>query len=348
MSSSWCRMGAMHTTLETHRLGRGPFLVELEQRLEESRVAGRLVLLGGEAGVGKTALLRRFCLLHRETARAFWGACDPLFTPRPLGPLLDIAERTGGALEESLARGAKPHEVSALLLRPPSPSIIVLEDVHWADEATLDVLRLIARRVEAVPALFVASYRDDELDRSHPLRIVLGELATLSAVSRLRLPPLSPAAVGALARPHGVDAEELFRKTGGNPFYVTEVLSTGGAELPPTVRDAVLARVARLSPPAQKLLEYVAVVPTLVELSLLTRLAGEAFASLDECLSSGMLHAAGDAVAFRHELARLAVEEAIPGHRRTALHGAVLSALANSPMSDPAHLAHHAEAAIGE
>jgi len=338
----------MSTTIETELLERGPFLVELGQRLEESRVAGRLVLLGGEAGVGKTVLLRRFCLLHRETARAFWGACDPLFTPRPLGPLLDIAERTGGALEESLARGAKPHEVSALLLRllrSPSPSIIVLEDVHWADEATLDVLRLIARRVEAVPALFVASYRDDELDRSHPLRIVLGELATLSAVSRLRLPPLSPAAVGALARPHGVDAEELFRKTGGNPFYVTEVLSTGGAELPPTVRDAVLARVARLSPPAQKLLEYVAVVPTLVELSLLTRLAGEAFASLDECLSSGMLHAAGDAVAFRHELARLAVEEAIPGHRRTALHGAVLSALANSPMSDPAHLAHHAEAA---
>ncbi|HEY4659014.1 MAG TPA: LuxR C-terminal-related transcriptional regulator, partial [Gemmatimonadaceae bacterium] len=247
-----------------------------------------------------------------------------------------------------LARGAKPHEVSALLLRllrSPSPSIIVLEDVHWADEATLDVLRLIARRVESAPALFVASYRDDELDRSHPLRLVLGELATLSAVSRLRVPPLSLPAVEVLARPHGLDADELYRKTGGNPFYITEVLNTGGAEVPPTVRDAVVARVARLRPPAQKLLECVAIVPTRVELSLLKTLAGEAFASLDECLSAGMLQAEGGAVAFRHELARLAVEDAIPRHRRIELHQAVLSALAGSGAPDPSRLAHHAEAA---
>src|SRR4030065_2622772 len=98
-------MGSMSTAIETELLEGGPFLVELEQRLEESGVAGRLVLLGGEAGVGKTALLRRFCLLHRETARAFWGACDPLFTPRPLRPLLDIAERTGGGRRGARARG---------------------------------------------------------------------------------------------------------------------------------------------------------------------------------------------------------------------------------------------------
>src|SRR3972149_3345150 len=186
----------MSATIETDLLERGPFLVELGQRLEESRVAGRLVLLGGEAGVGKTALLRRFCLLHRDSAQALWGACDPLFTPRPLGPFLDIAERTGGPLKEVLKQAAKPHEVVAVLLpmlRSRGSAIIVLEDVHWADEATLDVLRLLVRKVESVAALFVASYRDDELDRSHPLRIVLGELATLPAGSRLRLPPLPPA-----------------------------------------------------------------------------------------------------------------------------------------------------------
>src|SRR3970282_1335334 len=254
-------MGSMSTTIETDLLERGPFLVELEQRLEESRVAGRLVLLGGEAGVGKTVLLRRFCLLHRETARAFWGACDPLFTPRPLGPLLDIAERTGGVLEAALQQGGQTHEVVDVLLRvlqSPRPIIIILEDVHWADEATLDVLRLVARRVEAVPALFVASYRDDELDRFHPLRTVLGDLATLPAVSRLRLLPLSPASVEALARPYGVDADDLYRKTGGNPFYVTEVLGAGGAEVPPTVRDAVLSRAARLRPAARGLIGCVA------------------------------------------------------------------------------------------
>ena len=338
----------MAMAVQTDLLERAPFLAELGQRLEESREAGRLVLLGGEAGVGKTALLRRFCLLHRDSAQALWGACDPLFTPRPLGPFLDIAERTGGPLKEVLKQAAKPHEVVAVLLpmlRSRGSAIIVLEDVHWADEATLDVLRLLVRKVESVAALFVASYRDDELDRSHPLRIVLGELATLPAVSRLRLPPLSPAAVEVLARPYGLDPDELYRKTGGNPFYVTEILNAGGAEVPLTVRDAVLARVARLRPGAHRLLECVAVIPTRVELSLIETVAGAPFECLDECLSSGMLQVEGDAVAFRHELARLAVEEAIPGHRRIEIHRAVLSALDGSGAPDPARLAHHAEAA---
>src|SRR3989304_730111 len=293
----------MSATIETDLLERGPFLVELGQRLGGGPVAGRLVLLGGEAGVGKTVLLRRFCLLHRETARAFWGTCDPLFTPRPLGPLPHIAD------------------------------------------APLDVLRLVARRVEVVPALFVASYRDDELDRFHPLRTVLGDLATLPAVSRLRLLPLSPASVEALARPYGVDADDLYRKTGGNPFYVTEVLSAGGAEVPPTVRDAVLARVARLHPAGQRLLEYVAIVPARVELSLLATPAGHAFTGPDECLSSGMLQVERAAVAFRHELARLAVEDPPPDPRRITPPRGVLSVPAGPAAPAPARLAHHAEAA---
>jgi len=335
------------TDLGTDLLERAPFLAELEQRLGESRNIGRLVLIGGEAGVGKTTLLRRFCALH-PGSRAFWGACDPLFTPRPFGPLLDIAELTESELEGVLAQGAKPHEVVAVLLRmlrSQRQSIVVLEDVHWADEATLDVLRLVARKVESTPALFVASYRDDELDRSHPLRLVLGELATLPAVSRLRLPSLSPAAVETLARPYGVDAEDLYRKTGGNPFYITEVLSAGGVDVPPTVRDAVLARVARLRPAVLRLLECVAVIPTRAELTLVEALAGKAFGRLDECLSSGILQVDGNTVAFRHEIARLAVEDAIPRHRQTELHRAVLAARPDSATSDPARLAHHAELA---
>jgi DNA-binding CsgD family transcriptional regulator/tetratricopeptide (TPR) repeat protein len=232
------------------------------------------------------------------------------------------------------------------LLSAPRPSVVIVEDVHWADEATLDVLRLVARKVEAVPALFVASYRDDELDRDHPLRLVLGELATMPGVSRMRLTPLSPAAVETLARPHGLDAQELHRKTGGNPFFVLEVLAAGDTVVPPTVRDAVLSRVARLGPEARGLLECVAVNPVRVELPLLKALAGEAFARLDECLSAGMLLLDDGAVAFRHELARLAVEEAIPAHRRIELHRGMLSALTGSATaSDPSLLAHHAEEA---
>src|SRR5439155_3399250 len=181
---------------------------------------GRIVLVSGEAGVGKTALLRRFCEEYSQSARILWGGCDPLFTPRPLGPLLAVAEDAGGELEELVASGVMPHEVVAALvrdLRARGPTIFVLEDVHWADEATLDVLRLLARRVDTVPALVVASYRDDELDRRHPLRIVLGELATSQTVARLKLAGPSPAAVAHLAEPHDADADELYRQAGGHP-----------------------------------------------------------------------------------------------------------------------------------
>src|SRR5204863_992054 len=115
---------------------------------------GRLVLVTGEAGVGKTSLLRRFCAEQHDAPRVVWGACDALFTPRPLGPLVDVAEDTVGDLEKFVAGGARPYEVVTALsreLRSRAPTVLVLEDLHWADEATLDVLRLLGRRVETVP-----------------------------------------------------------------------------------------------------------------------------------------------------------------------------------------------------
>jgi DNA-binding CsgD family transcriptional regulator len=309
---------------------------------------GRIVLLGGEAGVGKTALLRRFCDERRRSVRILWGNCDALFTPRPLGPLLEIAERTGGELEEHVRGDARPHEVAAALTRElgREPTILVLEDVHWADEATLDVLRLLGRKIEAVPAFVVASYRDDELDRTHPLRIVLGDLTTRQMVGRLKVQCLSPEAVTMLAEPLGVDADKLYGNTGGNPFFVTEVLAAGEEEIAPTVRDAVLSRAARLSPAATALLETVAVVPPRIELWLLEALAGEAL-DLGECLSSGILVHEPEGIAFRHELARLAVEESVPPNRSIVLHQKALAALASPPTGDLdlARLAHHAEAA---
>ena len=314
---------------------------------EERR--GRLVLVGGEAGIGKTALLRRFREENHSSTRILWGACDALFTPRPLGPLIDVAESTGGELEALVQLEAKPYEVATALmgeLGKEAPTVLVLEDVHWADEATLDVVRLLGRRVESAPALVVVSYRD-ELDRVHPLRILIGELATGPSVTRLKVEALSPEAVARLAEPNGIDAEDLYRKTGGNPFFVTEVLAGGDAEIPNTVRDAVLARAARLSPSARDLLEAVAIVPPHGEIWLLEALAPEAVDRVDECLATGMLNSEWEGVAFRHELARLAIEESLPPNRRFTLHRKALAALATPPVGAPdlARLAHHAEAA---
>jgi DNA-binding CsgD family transcriptional regulator/tetratricopeptide (TPR) repeat protein len=313
------------------------------------RRRGRLVLVEGEAGVGKTALARRFCDERSGTARTLWGACDGLFTPRPLGPLVDVAEITGGDLEEVVGRGALPHEVAAALMRELSllTSVVVLEDLHWADEATLDVFRLLARRVDSTRALVIASYREDELAGEHPLRVALGELATARGIERIQIQPLSPEAVATLAEPHGVDAEELFRTTGGNPFFVTEALAAGEHEIPPTVRDAVLARAARLSRSARGLLETVAVLPPHAELWLLEELAAASADRLDECVASGMLSVEPGAVAFRHELARLAMEDSLAANRKVTLHRAALEALGKRAVrpTDLARLAHHAEAA---
>lgn len=309
---------------------------------------GRLVLLGGGAGVGKTALVRHFGERYGGSTRIVWGACDPLFTPRPLAPLLDLAEMLRGGLEEPVASGARPHEiVSALLGELAVPTIVVVEDLHWADEATLDVLRLLGRKVVAVPALVLATYRDDELRRDHPLRVLIGEFATETAVSRLTLVPLSPAAVAELAAPHSVDAEELHRKTSGNPFFVTEVLAAGEGEIPETIRDAVLARAVRLGPPARAVLDAVAIAPPHAELWLLEQLVDGGVDCIDECLAAGMLTAESGRLSFRHELARRAVEESLAPDRAVALHRKALAALCTPPTGvlDPARLAHHAEAA---
>ncbi|HTP19435.1 MAG TPA: AAA family ATPase [Solirubrobacteraceae bacterium] len=310
---------------------------------------GRMILLGAEAGAGKTALLREFC--GRDPgARVLWGACERLFTPRALGPFLDVAQSAEMDLEGFAPNRRVPHEfLDALVaeLRRESPTVLVVEDVHWADEGTLDVVKLLARRIQALPALALVSFRDDQLIPTSPLQIVLGELAGTRAADRRQIPGLSLDAVRTLAEPTGVDAYELFEKTGGNPFFVTEALAATGMDVPETVRDAVLARTAQLEPAARRLLEAAAVVPARTELWLLEAVGGEDFAQLEACLGSGMLVHEDGAVAFRHELARLAVEDAITPDWRVGLHRRVLVALTTSghgPM-DPARLAHHADAA---
>jgi DNA-binding CsgD family transcriptional regulator len=327
-------------------LERGADVAALADLFGEVRSSshGRLVVVGGEAGVGKTALLRAFCESHAPP-RVLWAGCEPLRTARPLGPLLDVAEAVGGEFEELVAGAAEPHDVALALvraLRRGPLTVVVVEDVNWADEATLDVLTLLAPRVGSVPAFVLVSYRDDERGGSPQLRTLLAEVG--GGRGRLRIAPLSEAAVTALARPHNVDGLQLYRRTGGNPFFVAETLAAPGEQLPATVRDAVLARAARLSEPALHLLEAVAVVPGQVDFWLLEALAGELVDQVEECLASGMLDATGPRVRFRHELARLTVEESMSPARRVALHRRALAALSDRG-GDLARLVHHAEAA---
>ncbi len=311
---------------------------------------GGVAVVAGEAGIGKTALLRQFRSGLPRRVTPLWGSCDPLFTPRPLGPLLEPAAQLGGEPPALLASGARPFEVGVSLadaLGAITPSVLIVEDVHWGDEATLDVLRVLARRSRDAGFLLAISYRSDELHRRHPLRMVLGELSSDSSVTRLELGGLSREAVQELTASSPLDAEELFIRTAGNPFFVTETLAAGPGEMPESVSDAVHARIAGLSAAGRALLDAVAVVPQRAEIWLLEALTDGDLDALDECLRSGVLRPEADGVQFRHELARLAVDGSLPPDRAVRLHRRALAALANPALGAPdvVRLAHHAEAA---
>jgi DNA-binding CsgD family transcriptional regulator/tetratricopeptide (TPR) repeat protein len=315
---------------------------------EARRGEGRLVLVAGEAGVGKSSLVER---LHDDLADACWswGACDGLFTPSPLGPLFDLASTLGGELEDLCRAGAAREDLFRALLRQVSESgtlnIMVVEDVHWADEATVDMLRFLGRRLWAAPVLLIATYRDDGLAADDPLRIALGDLATQRSTRRVELAPLSADAVRILAGGSGLEAAALYRLTGGNPFYVTEVVQAGLGVVPSSARDAVLARAARLSGGSREVLDVAALIGARVELDLLTSVVACPLAAVDEILASGLLAEDGGRLRFRHEIARLAVEQAIPAHRRSAVHARILAALGSLGCHDDARMAFHAEAA---
>ncbi|MFO7571382.1 MAG: LuxR C-terminal-related transcriptional regulator [Gaiellaceae bacterium] len=342
-------------TVDTHRpyahvlVEREEAMAKLDAAYQES-VTGRgcLALVTAEAGGGKTALIERFCASRDTATLVLRGACDALVTPRPLGPILDIVSELAPDCAGQLQTDASAyHAAEAILERlrdRRDPTVVAIEDAHWADEATIDALRIIVRRVTSVPALLVVSYRDESVDARHPLRVMLGELSSALAVTRVRLEPLSLAAVTGLAEPVGIEPTELHRTTAGNPFFVTEILESGGGSMPSTIRDAVLARAARLSAPARNVLEAVAVVPHYAEPWLVDALTGEDGAGLDECISSRTLVLTAGNVAYRHELARRAVEGSLVHSRRVSLNQVALDTLAARADVDRhlARIAHHA------
>lgn len=320
----------------------------LEYAAEARARTGRLVLVPGEAGVGKSTLLEHFESLTAD-ARRLHGACDGLFTPRPLGPLFDIAEELGGELLAACRADAPREELFQSLLRALGRGdelrVVAIEDIHWADESTLDLIRFLGRRVHDTAALVLCTYRDDELGADHPLRLVLGDLASSRSTRRVDLAPLSEAAVRELARGSGFDATELYRLTGGNPFFVTEVLQSGGLDLPRSARDAVLARLARLPSSARQAAVVAAVIGMHVEPSLLKAVTAMTDFDLDSIVESGLVVVESDGLRFRHELTRLAVERELPAHRSARTHADVLEQLLAAGCRDEARLAYHAEAA---
>ncbi len=324
-------------------------LAALADYAREARLgAGRLVLIAGEAGVGKSTLVEQFEQELPDVAWS-WGACDGLFIPRPLGPLFDLAGQLGGDLLDLCRADASREALFTTLLdqidQPGMLNVVVVEDIHWADEATLDLLRFLGRRVHRAAVLLMCTYRDDALPATHPLRLVLGELAVQRSTRRIGLTPLSAEAVGILASGSELDATQLHRLTGGNPFYVTAALQARTGEVPASARDAVLARVAMLRNESREVLDLAALIGNRIEVRLLELVTTCRPSVIDELLASGLLQEDDGSLRFRHEIGRLAVDQTIGSHRRVPAHARILEALATLGCTDDVRMAFHAEAA---
>ncbi|UDL87362.1 AAA family ATPase [Mesorhizobium sp. PAMC28654] len=309
---------------------------------------GHVVALVGEAGAGKSALVEAFIAGTANDARILRSACEDLSIPDPLGPLYDLAREAQWAMPRAIdARQGQrlPLFSDALDVfeTRAQPTLLVIEDLHWADDATLDFVRFLGRRIANTHILLLLTARTDRSEGQMRVRRALGEIPAAS-IARIDVPLLSEAAVLSLANAAGRDGDAIYRATAGNAFFVTELLSAESeTALPASVRDAVVARAERLSAGARSMLDAVSVFPRRADAWALQGLCGVASAGqLAECVSNGLLEDLGDAYAFRHEIARRAIETMLATSHRREFNQRALSALLENGGVATARLVHHA------
>jgi DNA-binding CsgD family transcriptional regulator/tetratricopeptide (TPR) repeat protein len=327
-------------------------LAALRDLLDAARAGnGHLVCVCADAGGGKSTLIQAFSDSVASQVTVLTGWCDPFDTPRPAGPLLDMGAGLGPVVVQILRDDGRPglfDAVLSTLAAADRPMVLVVEDVHWADGTTLDLLRFLGRRVTGLPALVIVSYRDDEIGPSHPLRAVLGDFATQRGVVRLELPPLSLDGVTELATSRSVDPRRVLATSGGNPFFVNELLQMSDLDaVPETVADTVLSRLGRISPAARHAVSVAAMMGARAEPSLLYDVPGVGAANMDEAVHAGLMRLTPPCFTFRHEMVRQAVLSVTAPAQRQSIARDVLAVMRSRPVEPDAlgRLAELAEAA---
>jgi len=304
------------------------FLATLSAKFESIKHGeGHCILLSGEAGLGKTSVIKAFCSEIRDDCKIFQGSCDALFTPRPLAPLYDIAWQLRSDLFENNSEGA---DRSVLFTRifyelgsQKGPTVVVFEDIHWADEATLDFIKFLARRISRIHCLFILTYRDDDVHFQHPIRNVLGHLAP-DSFTRIQLTPLSRESVEKMAAERGYNGENVYTISGGNPFYVNEILASYSPGVPDNIKDSVLSVYNKQEGNTKAIWEILSVIPTGLEIRYLEKIAPTYLSALEICLGANILNLKQDHIFFKHELYRRTIESALSPLVRVELNKKVL------------------------
>ena len=317
----------------------------LEETITESSDSGKVVLLSGEAGFGKTSLLQSFLSGLDHRYRILVAACEPVGIPAAFAPLFDLLDDLPEPLRDDIRSGAGRPVVNAGMLDVIKNDhvILVLEDTHWADEATLGLIRYLGRRIGPTRSSLIVTYRSEELDPTHPLRLVIADLGPGSV--RIDLPALSLSGVTEMTRGLGLDPGAVHSATLGNPFFVEEILRHPEEKLPPTIENAILASAAQLPTAAMELLYMVALSPEGLHLDVVTSFGPEFSDCVDMAVRRRLLVSAGGAVACRHDLVRESLLEELPPALGRSLHQRLLTSLeGRAPDGSPdiARLAYHA------
>lgn len=305
------------------------FLTSLQTQFDKIKQGeGHIGFICGEAGIGKTSLVKWFCAQQRDQCPIYLGTCDALFAPRPLAPLYDVALQMGDPV---LQNGQTIEDRAGLfthffqvLGQPNQPVILVFEDIHWADEATLDFIKFFARRISLTACFFLLTYRDNEIQAQHPLRNVLGELIP-GSFTRLPLPSLSKKAVETLAKQKGYKGEDVYSISGGNPFYVREILASYSPGIPETIKDSILLVYNRQEYMTKYVWEVLSILPTGLEVDYLAKVDANAETALENSLESGILRLQDRKILFKHELYRRTIEQALSPLKRIALNKRILN-----------------------
>ncbi|HEY0680494.1 MAG TPA: AAA family ATPase [Chitinophagaceae bacterium] len=288
---------------------------------------GHIAFISGEAGIGKTSLVKKFCRGLKKEYNVYLGTCDALFTPRPIAPLYDILLQMTNEFPEYSTDISRRNAIFTKLFyelkNRDEPTVVIFEDINWADEATLDFIKFLARRITHLRCLFILTYRDDAINFLHKLRNIIGQLNP-DTFTRIQLKPLSREVVEKMAEENGHNGAAIYRLSGGNPFYLNELLASYSNGIPENIKDSILSVYYRQNETTRYVWEILSVSPTGLEISNLQIIEPTYAEAIEACLDAGIMIVKGRRVHFKHELYRLTIETALSPLAKIALNKKIL------------------------